>query len=239
MNSEDKFKIEWELSEYFTQFHDKGVEISLFKGKTEVPVKVDNNGNPNEIITKDNADGIYFVPPVENDVYNAELFETFYQLLLSNQKAPEPLFLKREFEFISEKYTNVVKKEYPILDYWIYFLEQKKDYFKPNPNCISEKNEFNTACWAYYYHILHTVEPNKRFENDSEGKVKCIERIANEKGISSKNFQQYYNILENKASERTNRGKVNTLKKVLEMFPDNHPGRKLAQEYLNKALENM
>ncbi len=132
MNSEDKFKIECELLEYFTQFHDKGVKISLFKGKTEVPVKVDNNGNPNEIITKDNADGIYFVPPVENDVYNAELFETFYQLLLSNQTAPEPLFLKREFEIISGKYSNEAKKDFPILDYWLYFLQEKlKEINKP------------------------------------------------------------------------------------------------------------
>jgi len=51
--TEIKGDIECELQEYFTQFSKTGISISLFKGETEIPVKVDSNGNPNQITTRD------------------------------------------------------------------------------------------------------------------------------------------------------------------------------------------
>jgi hypothetical protein len=247
MEWKDKLKKEIELIEYFTQFEKEGVKISVYKGKTEIPINIDESGNMASIVTPDKSDRVYIIPSQINDDYNTDLFESFYQLQYAKQNNPEPLFIKFELQELNYKFPGSIRIDsvFNTLRQWEYFLEEKQKSIEEQPKKIQQEitkkiPEIGTACWAYYYHILHTVEPKTRFDNDQEGKIKAIERIAKHNEISTKNFQLQYNALEDpkKANQRTNKGKISTLKRVVKMFEANSPAQKLAQEYLNKALEN-
>lgn len=114
-----------------------------------------------------------------------------------------------------------------------------KDFISiyPAPKKVNESEPDKTAIYAFYYHILHSIDPKTRFENNPKGKMYAIESIAQEKGISPKAFQLKYNELENKPETRISQKKIRILQGVIKLLTDYPAGLKLANEYLDKSKE--
>jgi hypothetical protein len=115
------------------------------------------------------------------------------------------------------------------------YLKWLEEYRVPQ---YKKDNTPNTAVWAYYYHIFHKVDSSRSFDVDPTGKVNAIKKVAVEKGISWKNLQMHYNSLNNnKPSIFLKNRKIPIIQEVITLFKDNPDCMKLAQEHLNKALQ--
>jgi hypothetical protein len=88
--------------------------------------------------------------------------------------------------------------------------------------------------YALYYYYLQHAGINEPFENFSGGKVKAIENIVKEAGLpSAKRFQQDYNSISVKLSERQSRCKKRDYEVLLRLLT-NYPA---AQELVKKELK--
>jgi hypothetical protein len=73
------------------------------------------------------------------------------------------------------------------LSKYLEWLEKKKPVQNGEPIIKGNKsNEPDTVVWAYYYHILHKVDPSKSFDRNPDGKIKSIEKVAIVKEVSKK-----------------------------------------------------
>jgi hypothetical protein len=157
------------------------------------------------------------------DSWTQEIFNSAWGEFLEPNELSEP-YGPKYYILLAEKLSKYLKwlEEY-LVQRGQFAIKEKKD------------NKPDTAIWAYYYHILHQVDPSKSFDLDPDGKINAINKIAKEKGISSKNLQTQYNNLNNSKPSEIMTGRKNPIiQKVIELFKDNPDCLKLANEYLNK-----
>jgi hypothetical protein len=125
MERKDKIDGEFRLIKYFSEF--ENAKISVFKRDKEFP-NPDNRPLTNEDLAE----------PKLNDVYDYDLFESFYKLKFNKQSDPEPLFIRGQLKYM-DKFSQYIKDEFPIFEKWHFFLEEKQKQNIVNVQSISEQ----------------------------------------------------------------------------------------------------